>query len=121
MIRITVYRADGVWHGARWIDGEYDGCDPLPCDDDWTEDEALDCARHIPLRIDGEREVVRVDDVAGSPMSYRDAVALLQRVASDLDIDLSANVRCFVGDLREILDWAANHPDEARRVSHAMR
>lgn len=29
-IRINVYRAGGEGFGARWIDGEYDGCEVTP-------------------------------------------------------------------------------------------
>jgi hypothetical protein len=56
-IEIYVYRTGGEWFGARWIDGEYDGCDELPCDGEVSWDDALACAETMPLVVDGERVV----------------------------------------------------------------
>ncbi|HET9045068.1 MAG TPA: hypothetical protein VFN70_18060 [Burkholderiales bacterium] len=58
-IKINVYRSGGEWFGARWIGGEYDGCDAL---DASTEEEALEEARTMPLATQGEREINRVAD-----------------------------------------------------------
>lgn len=62
-IKINVYRCAGEWYGARWIGGEYDGCDELPCDSDASEEEAIECARTMPLAARGSRDVRRVEDV----------------------------------------------------------
>lgn len=62
-IKINVYRDGLVWFGARWIDGEYDGCDSLDISDDATEAEAIDAAREMPLTVTGERIVSRVEDI----------------------------------------------------------
>lgn len=62
-IEINVYKSGGVWFGARFIGGEYDGCDELGCEDDCTDNEALAVARKMPLMAVGERTVRRVDDV----------------------------------------------------------
>ena len=64
-IKINVFRDGGEWFGARWIDGEYDGCDSLDIADDATEAEAIEAARTMPLSIDGERTVARVEDANG--------------------------------------------------------
>ena len=64
MIQINIYRSGGEWFGARWTDGEYDGCDELPCDGDASETEATECARTMPLNVQGERNVTRVADVS---------------------------------------------------------
>lgn len=61
-ITINVYRSGGEWFGARWFDREYDGCDPLDCDSDADDDEAIECAREMRLSVDGPREVNRVAD-----------------------------------------------------------
>lgn len=63
MIEINIYRDGSVWHGARWVDGEWDGCDPLPVDDSATESEARDAALTMPLVAAGQRVVARVADV----------------------------------------------------------
>lgn len=63
-IKINVYRDGGEWFGARWIDGEYDGCDSLDIAEGATEAEAIEAARNMPLNVKGERTVSRVDDVA---------------------------------------------------------
>lgn len=63
-IRINVYRTAGEWYAARWINDEYDGCDELSCDGDASEEEAIECAKTMPLGVAGERTVRRVDDVA---------------------------------------------------------
>lgn len=63
-IQINVYRSGGEWFGSRWIGGEYDGCDELPCDGDASEAEALACAMLMQLSADGERRVTRVADVS---------------------------------------------------------
>lgn len=62
-IKINVFRDGSVWFGARWIDGEYDGCDSLEISDDASERDAIEAAANMPLRIDGDRTVSRVDDV----------------------------------------------------------
>lgn len=61
-IQINIYRSGGVWFGARWIDGEYDGCDELDYEGA-TEAEAMAWARIMPLKAAGERTVTRVEDV----------------------------------------------------------
>jgi hypothetical protein len=63
MIQINIYRSGGEWYGARWIDGEYDGCDELDVPGDASEDEARLCAETMPLLVAGPREIRRVDDV----------------------------------------------------------
>lgn len=40
----NIYTVDGAWYGARWVDGEYDGCDDLDTD---SETEARKAARFI--------------------------------------------------------------------------
>jgi len=62
-IQINVYRDGGEWFAARWIDGEYDSCDALPVASDASETEAMEAAREMPLIVEGERVVRRVDDV----------------------------------------------------------
>jgi hypothetical protein len=62
MIKINVYRAGGEWFGARWIDGQYDGCDELDVAADAPESVALAYARDMPLAVDGERVVARTAD-----------------------------------------------------------
>lgn len=61
-IQINVYRAGGEWFGARWIDGEYDGCDELGCDGEASEEEALAHADDMPLAVEGPRTVTRVEN-----------------------------------------------------------
>ncbi len=61
-IQINVYRDGGEWFAARWIGGEYDGCDALDLDGDATEAEALGAAREMPLTVDGVRTVTLVPD-----------------------------------------------------------
>lgn len=63
-IEINVYRADGEWYGARWIDGEYDGCDRLDVEGGAPESAALEAARIMPLLAHGDRIVRRVSDAA---------------------------------------------------------
>lgn len=62
-IKINVYRDGGTWYGARWIDGEYDGCDEMDLDADAPEAAALEYAESMPLTVAGDRVVARVDDV----------------------------------------------------------
>lgn len=62
-IKINVYRAGRTWYGARWIRGQYDGCDPLDIDDDAPVEEAVRAAMKMPLNTEGERIVAVVDDV----------------------------------------------------------
>ena len=69
MIKINVYRSAGSWYAARWIDGEYDGCDELGCDDNASEAEAIAHAALMPLEgctDDDPREVNRVADAVAS-------------------------------------------------------
>jgi hypothetical protein len=61
-IKINVYKAGGEWFGARWIDGEYDGCDELGCDGDASDAEAIAHAESMPLAVSGARVVCRVAD-----------------------------------------------------------
>lgn len=61
-IRINVYQSGGEWFGARWIDGEYDGCDALEIDGDASEEEAIAHAESMPLIVQGLRTVERVED-----------------------------------------------------------
>jgi hypothetical protein len=67
-IQINIYRAAGTWYGARWIDGEYDGCDALDVAGDASEDEARRAAETMPLAVSGRRDVRRVD---GAPPACR--------------------------------------------------
>lgn len=62
MIKINVYQSKGEWFGARWIDGEYDGCDGLVLAEGATAAEAVAYAATMPLsRPEGEpREVALV-------------------------------------------------------------
>jgi hypothetical protein len=60
--QINIYRAENQWFAARWIAREYDGCDELDCDNDASEAEARVYAETMPLAVDGERTVTRVDD-----------------------------------------------------------
>lgn len=62
-IKINVYRAGGKWFGARWIDGEYDGCDEIDIATDATTIEAIQAASDMPLSVAGERVVVRAVDL----------------------------------------------------------
>jgi hypothetical protein len=62
-IRINVFRDGSVWFGARWIDGEYDGCDALGIVNESTEDEAMAAARAMPLTVVGTRDVRFVDGI----------------------------------------------------------
>lgn len=62
MITINIYRTAGAWYGARWIDGEYDGCDELPVEGDASEAEARAAALTTPLTASGDRAVTRVRD-----------------------------------------------------------
>lgn len=59
-IKINIYRDGSAWFGARWIDGDYDGCDELPCDGDVSAAEAIECAEQMPLAASGDRTVTRV-------------------------------------------------------------
>ena len=61
-ILINVFRDGGVWFGARWIDGQYDGCDRLNVGNDASDDEAIEAVRTMPLLVEGPRVVRRVDD-----------------------------------------------------------
>lgn len=63
MILINIYRSDGRWYGARWIDGEYDGCDELVVPGDATSDAAESAALAMPLAAEGPRRAVRVRDL----------------------------------------------------------
>lgn len=62
-IKINIYRDGSTWFGARWIDGEYDGCDSLEVDNSATEAQAIEAAQTMPLTISGDRVVSRVDDI----------------------------------------------------------
>lgn len=62
-VRINVFRDSTEWYAARWIDGEYDGCDSLDIDDSATAAQAAAAALAMPLSSDGEREVASVADV----------------------------------------------------------
>jgi hypothetical protein len=62
MIRINIYRAGEAWYGARWVNGEWDGCDELDVPAGATEQEAREEALRMPLRTKGERTVTRVED-----------------------------------------------------------
>ena len=53
--KVNIYRSGNTWYGARWINGEYDGCDELEAE---TETEAIAEAATI-----GD-VVRRVDDIA---------------------------------------------------------
>lgn len=62
MIKINVYQINGYWFGARWIDGEYDGCDELDVPAGATAADAIAHAAIMPLlRPDDEpREIGHV-------------------------------------------------------------
>jgi hypothetical protein len=62
-IKINVYRDGSTWFGARWIDGDYDGCDALDIADECSAAEAIAAARAMPMTVNGERLVSRVDDI----------------------------------------------------------
>ena len=62
-ITINIYRTAGEWYAARWIDGEYDGCDAIDCDSDASDAEAIECAKEMPLNVGGSREICRVNDM----------------------------------------------------------
>lgn len=66
MVKINVYRAGGKWFAARWIEGEYDGCDALDVASDATTAEAISAAEVMPLSADGPREIERVSDGGAS-------------------------------------------------------
>jgi hypothetical protein len=59
-IRINVYRHGSTWFAARWIDGDYDGCDELDIDDDASPFAAVAAAEAMALNVDGERAVALV-------------------------------------------------------------
>lgn len=62
-IKINVFRDGTEWFGARWIDGEYDGCDSLEISNDASDAEAIEAAQNLQLTVPGERNVTRVDDI----------------------------------------------------------
>lgn len=62
-IKINVFRAGSEWFGARWIDGEYDGCDSLEIAGDASEAAAIEAAKTMGLSVSGERIVARVADI----------------------------------------------------------
>lgn len=62
-VAINIYRASGVWYGARWVDGGYDGCDELDVPCGASEDDAMREAMSMPLTVTGDRVVRRVSDV----------------------------------------------------------
>ena len=74
-IKINVFRDAGTWYGARWIDGEYDGCDSL---DVSSERDALEAARCLPLACAGERIVVLVQSSNAAPELVDALRAVLQ-------------------------------------------
>lgn len=64
-IKINVYRHathGNAWCYALWVDGRYDCSDTLDCADDASDDDALECARTMPLVVTGQREVARIED-----------------------------------------------------------
>lgn len=63
-IQINVFRDGSEWFGARWINGEYDGCDSLEISDDASTHEAIERAQTMPLlTAKGERIVAKVNDI----------------------------------------------------------
>jgi shikimate kinase len=58
-IKINVYTVRGRWYAARWIDGEYDGCDALDVSKGASEQEAKIAAYAMPLIGTGPRIVTR--------------------------------------------------------------
>lgn len=62
-IKINVFRDGTEWFCARWIDGEYDGCDSLEISNDASDAEAIEAAQNLLLTVPGERNVTRVDDI----------------------------------------------------------
>lgn len=60
--KINIYKSGGKWFAARWIGGEYDGCDALDVAPSATTAEAREAARTMPLRSVVEREINRVED-----------------------------------------------------------
>lgn len=62
-IKINVFRSGGEWFGSCFVNDEFDGCDALAIDGDASEDEAMECARKLPLSVAGERTIARVDDL----------------------------------------------------------
>ena len=69
-IKINVYRDGQTWVGARWIDGEYDGCDELEISDNASEIEAIEAAKSMPLNAKGERIVAKVEDMDSANGSF---------------------------------------------------
>lgn len=61
-IKINVFRDGKTWYNARWIDGEYDACDPLGIADDASDQDAIAAAHHLHLTVVGERVITRVED-----------------------------------------------------------
>ncbi len=67
-IKINIYRDNGSWFGARWIGGEYDGCDALDVGAEADEGEARSVAYSDGLRLGREHGtpcsvvIDRVDD-----------------------------------------------------------
>lgn len=64
MIKINVYLCGNDWYAARWIDGDYDGCDELDIPEGATAAEAVAEAERMPLTVDGARVINLVSEVA---------------------------------------------------------
>lgn len=62
-VKINVYRAGTEWFAARWIDGEYDGCDSLEISDDASDAQAIEAAEALMPKVKGERLIARVEDI----------------------------------------------------------
>jgi hypothetical protein len=62
MVQVNVFRSEGTWFGALWIDGKYDCCDTLDLTGEASDEEAVAHAEVMPLRATGPRVVRRVSD-----------------------------------------------------------
>jgi hypothetical protein len=67
-IKINVYKADGNWFTARWVNREFDGSDPLDISPNATSREARQAALEMPLTIQGEREIHVIVDFLPCPL-----------------------------------------------------
>jgi hypothetical protein len=60
-VKSNIYLSGEVWCHATWIDGEYDGSDPMDAED---EDEARADVRRMYEHLDTFHEINRVLDEA---------------------------------------------------------
>lgn len=67
-IKINVYKADGNWFTARWVNQEFDGSDLLDISPNATPREARQAALEMPLTIQGGREFHVIVDFLPCPL-----------------------------------------------------